>query len=770
MYILNELSSLHKKVFASLAFLALTATIGFAVAEAINYNSTTERFREESVHITAFLEDNTASILDISSQILEQIQNKLIKTDVNSLQSFKSTELSNMMDLALESHQNAYESIFAVDHKGRLVGANQDLSNYSFFKSAVENFQRKFFMDYLQIDPVSHRSIIPLVRVLKNKNDEFIGLAVIGLKQDYLISSFLKAANNQGRTFFILNEDGHILFRFPFLEDSIGKDISLQPLWSSIKNQKDFNLNKAKVSIDGVLRIGSSKKVSIFPLIVGTTIPYQEVFDYWLQSTRFYIAFYLVIISLIIGVLYQTLVLHQKMTHASLQAEKETSASNKNISLNESLQKIEATIAFNKANESALAQSQAHAAQSKKSDEAKILESNSNLQSLHANHSGNTDKSTHDNSLTLVTGKLAHDFNNILTTAFGHLELSSIKTSKDHPAFPHIEKIQESLLRVKNMTKQILDFSRTRDPQPIQIDLVALILDFEAENKNKLPQNLDLILHLPPTEVTVYADPNQIYNALEHVFVNAKQALGDKPGRIDISLSPSIHHGKAQARLCIKDNGPGIPSDIQDKIFDAFFTTKKKERGTGLGLTIAHGIIKRHGGDIELSNPVENSSTQGTEFNIYLPLSSKKAQTTDVETNMLTPAGNIDKKIIVVDDEKALVDMIHEFLTVSGYQVESYTDPEVALQNFKSRPNDFAMAISDMTMPKISGDQLITEMHAIAPNMPILVASGFSNRLDLLKDYKKGPLHILAKPFDFGEFLVLVKDMLTKHNSGNKAA
>lgn len=801
MSFINELSNLHKKVFLSLAFLALVTTIGFAIAEAINFQATSTRFQEETTHITSFLEDNTSSILNISSQLLEQVQNTILEkqiqinptnlsvsntnSDGKSVMDSKSNlkSLLNYMQATTQAHSNAYESFYLVSRSGQVISENLDIKDCSFYKLATEDIHQNYFMDALQVDPISQKNILPFVKILKNSNNEFIGMAVLGLKPDFILSSFLKAANQSGRSFFLLSEGGQLLYRFPFIENTIGQDISMQPLWTAIKSNKNFQLSKASVSLDGVLRIGSSKKISNFPLIIGTTIPYQEVFDYWLQNSKFYLMFYVIVLFLIASVLYQTLSLQQKINQKSMQEEAEQEEINKNTNINESLKKVEQKY-LEKQQEKEIIQKQIQVInninelnqqQSKNQIHSDISFDPQIHQTAMASAAAVKINATADSkpdqtvSLSLVTGKLAHDFNNILTTAFGHLELSSIKTSKDHPSYPHIEKVQEALLRVKNMTKQILDFSRTKDPQPLQIDLVSLILDFEAENKNRLPKNLDLILHLPPTEVTTFADPNQIYNALEHIFTNSKQALADKPGRIDIRLIPCIHKGKACARISIKDNGPGIPDDIYHQIFDPFFSTKKKERGTGLGLTIAHGIINKHGGEIELVKPnsqPNNSdilSYSGAEFNIYLPLSSKKAQT-DVETNMLTPANNVDKKIIVVDDEKALVDMIHEFLTVSGYQVESYTDPEVALENFKARPNDFAMAISDMTMPKISGDQLISEMHTISPTMPILVASGFSNRLDLLKDYKKGPLHILAKPFDFGEFLVLVKDMLTKHH------
>ena len=206
-------------------------------------------------------------------------------------------------------------------------------------------------------------------------------------------------------------------------------------------------------------------------------------------------------------------------------------------------------------------------------------------------------------------------------------------------------------------------------------------------------------------------------------------------------------------KLIITDTGSGIPEEIAAKIFDPYFTTKNSEKGTGLGLSTVHGIVKDHGGCIK----VYSESNVGTSFQIFLPIVDLKAQKIDVLDEQL-PCGS--ETILFIDDEKLLLEIGKELLETIGYKVETRASSIDALEAFRVRPAKYDLIISDMTMPKMTGDQLAIEIKKIEPKVPIILYTGFSTRINSEKLKKIGIAKVLMKPVTIKELAVNVRHAL----------
>ncbi len=374
-------------------------------------------------------------------------------------------------------------------------------------------------------------------------------------------------------------------------------------------------------------------------------------------------------------------------------------------------------------------------------------------------------------SIGTLAGGIAHDFNNILGAVYGYAQLArlEIPDSNHTPgkALNHINQIIRACDRAKDLVRQILTISRHNDQEMNPIQIGPIIKEVLKLLRASLPSTLDIHQQIKSHGMVIMGNPTKIHQVMMNLCTNASQAMENDPtGTLEVCLGP-VKLDKKQAetlpdigpgpylRLAVNDTGHGIKSEIMERIFDPYFTTKDKSVGTGLGLAVVQGIVKRHGGAISVYSEPEI----GTSFNIYFPI----LQTDVAEeplSEALLPGGT--EKILFIDDEPMLADMGNQLLEKLGYDVVSKTDATDALALFRSQPDNFDIVITDMTMPKMTGEKLAQEIMQIRSDMPIIICTGFNKLITRQKARDLGIYGFLMKPLSIGDLAISIQEALGK--------
>ncbi len=363
-----------------------------------------------------------------------------------------------------------------------------------------------------------------------------------------------------------------------------------------------------------------------------------------------------------------------------------------------------------------------------------------------------------------LAGGIAHDFNNILAIIIGNAELTLDDTPSGHSARENIREIITASMRAKDVVQQLLSFSRksTHVKKPIKIHTV--IEESAKLLRASIPSTIGIKTVIPSDSKVIMADPIQIHQVILNLCTNAAHAMEKNGGILeigidDIDLDPEssskyldIPPG-AYIQMVVSDTGCGIAPEIMDKVFDPYFTTKETNKGSGIGLSVVHGIVKNHGGAISIYSELG----QGTTVKVFFPVSdaTPSSQKTVEE---IPPHGN--EKILFIDDEESLAKMAGKMLERCGYRVEVDTNPEEALKKFRAAPHQFDLIITDMTMPKMTGDQLVKEILKTRPNMPIILCTGFSQHVNEISAERIGIRKYLEKPLDKRELAQVVREVL----------
>jgi PAS domain S-box-containing protein len=364
-----------------------------------------------------------------------------------------------------------------------------------------------------------------------------------------------------------------------------------------------------------------------------------------------------------------------------------------------------------------------------------------------------------------LAGGIAHDFNNVLGAITGLTELVLLDIHPEHDHAQHLNEVLKACRRAKALINQILSFSRVKEQerQPVQVRLVAK--EILKLMRASLPTTIDLIADLD-VEATVMADPTQIHQMLMNLCTNAGQALAQRGGWLKVGLQlVDLTSDEAIAGLEpgpylsieVSDNGPGIDPDLTDRIFDPFFTTKGDQGGTGLGLSVVHGIAQSMGGAVT----VDSQPDQGTTFHVLLPaVPSGEVEDGQVETSPL-PTGS--EHVLFVDDDQVLVEVGRQILSGLGYRVTATTSSPEALDMFRQAPHDFDLVLADQIMPQITGCDLAREIAAIRADVPVLLITGFINdRLDAMAE-EAGISRILMKPISVREMGLAVRAAISQN-------
>jgi PAS domain S-box-containing protein len=364
-----------------------------------------------------------------------------------------------------------------------------------------------------------------------------------------------------------------------------------------------------------------------------------------------------------------------------------------------------------------------------------------------------------------LSGGIAHDFNNILSGMIGYTEMAMLEDDPDRRQ-SHLQRVLRSCDRATDLVRRILSFSRKTDVAKKPVDVRTIVQEAVKLLRSAIPSTVEIRQNLPERPLICLADPTQIHQVVMNLCTNAAHALRAGGGVLTLELSvlevgsqspplaPDLAAG-SYGRLDVKDTGSGIDPAIMDKIFDPFFTTKAETEGTGLGLSVVYGILKGHGGTVTVASELG----KGSVFTVFLPLIPEpEGEAAEGDAAGEIPRGN--ERILLVDDEPALVELWSEALQRLGYRVSGFTRSVRAREAFESHPEDYDLVITDMTMPQMTGIALARAVLAIRPGLPVVVCTGHSDLIDGASAKAAGIRQLVMKPVHFRAFAGLIRELL----------
>ena len=362
-----------------------------------------------------------------------------------------------------------------------------------------------------------------------------------------------------------------------------------------------------------------------------------------------------------------------------------------------------------------------------------------------------------------LAGGIAHDFNNILSAIIGYTELALEDISKESLTFSNLQNVMLASDRAKNLVQQILAFSRQVESKPTPVRVDQTIQEALKFLRASIPTTIEISQNIQ-SDSMVMADPSQVLQVIMNLCSNAAHAMRTNGGKLGISLTdvgfdsdPGEPLGEVTAgkflKLTVEDTGDGIPPELNDRIFDPFFTTKKIGEGTGMGLSVVHGILNEIGGKIQVTSEIG----QGTAFNIFLPVIENEA------IPQINPADRVsmgNERILFVDDEAFQVDIGKQILERLGYRVVTETSSLEALEYFRAKPHDIDLVVTDMTMPDMTGDDLAKRILELRSDIPILLCTGYSEQITQEKAREIGIRGFALKPMVTEQFAHLVRETI----------
>ena len=360
-------------------------------------------------------------------------------------------------------------------------------------------------------------------------------------------------------------------------------------------------------------------------------------------------------------------------------------------------------------------------------------------------------------SLGTLSAGIAHDFNNILGAIHGFCDIAAEDMGPDHIAAESLKRISEASARATELVRRITTFGRRKEGMRVPTQVGEVAVEVISLLRATLPASISLATEFAGDTPPVMADAGQIHEAVMNLTTNAAYAIGATAGTIEYRtqllvvdeklarIVPNLSPGRF-VRLSVTDSGSGMDGATMERIFEAFYTTKPVGEGTGLGLSMVHGIMLGHDGAVS----VESAPGTGTSFHLYFPVAElaagAQAQMRPAQT-VVTAA----QRVIYVDDEEALAFLAKRMLSRMGHSVEVFTDPKQALARFRAHPQDYDIVVTDLTMPGMSGFDLSREVLATRPDIAVLLTTGYVRDGDEARARAIGIREIMLKPITVAE-------------------
>jgi PAS domain S-box-containing protein len=350
-----------------------------------------------------------------------------------------------------------------------------------------------------------------------------------------------------------------------------------------------------------------------------------------------------------------------------------------------------------------------------------------------------------------IAGGIAHDFNNILTVLRGNLSLVEASLPADDPVQSSLSEMDRACNRAASLVRQILTFGGRQEQSRTLMNMQPAVNDALQLLRSTIPASIEIKTSLPPNLPTVMADSAQIHQVILNLGINASHAVEGTRGRIEVTLEalevddalaatcPELHVGR-YVRLTVADNGIGMTRDTLDRIFEPFFTTKPAGRGTGLGLAVVRGIVKNHDGAITVTSEPGN----GTRFCVYFPV--VDGEVTGKHQQVVEAFHGNGERVLFLDDEEPIVLLASRMLNRLGYKVEAHTRASEALEDFRRRPAEFDLVLTDLSMPGASGMDFARSVLSIRPEVPVIMTTGYIDPDDLDLARRIGVREVILKP------------------------
>ncbi len=367
-----------------------------------------------------------------------------------------------------------------------------------------------------------------------------------------------------------------------------------------------------------------------------------------------------------------------------------------------------------------------------------------------------------------LAGGIAHDFNNILSPIFGFTELARGALPEESELREYLGEVLTASHRAKELVKQILAFSRKGDQEKHPMLMQPILKEALKLLRASLPTTIEIHQKIDADCGPIFADPTQIHQVIMNLCTNAFHAMQEHGGALEVTLSDeglyrsdyfspiSLPSGK-YVRLTVSDTGHGMDQDIVKRIFEPYFTTKEMGEGTGLGLSVAHGIVMHHGGQIT----VQSRPGKGTKFEVYFPQIETKSYEAVEKNNIALPGGS--ERILLVDDEDLVLKASSRMLERLGYTVTTFGNSGEALEFFQQKPNAFDIVITDLTMPGMKGSDLAKKFMETRPDIPIILCSGYKTQEPEAYVQELGIKKFLMKPLNRLELAETVRKILDEY-------
>ncbi len=372
-----------------------------------------------------------------------------------------------------------------------------------------------------------------------------------------------------------------------------------------------------------------------------------------------------------------------------------------------------------------------------------------------------------------LAGGIAHDFNNILGAILGNLELARQDLGPGHPAQARLAQIRQAGGRARSLVQQILAFSR-RQPHDLVVQPLQPVLEETiALLRTTLPVGVSIDLRLSEAPLWVNADATQIQQVVMNLCTNASFAVRQVAGRIEVGLehlSPPERLGADGvqgpsgdcAHLWVRDNGVGMDEATQARIFEPFFTTRTTAEGTGLGLSVVHGIVAEHGGAIT----VDSVPGEGSVFHVLLPLAARAEDAPPAPSNGAVPPRGEGQHVLYVDDDDMMLVVVQGLLQNAGYRVSICRDALTAVASLREDPAGFDIVVTDYNMPGGSGIEVARAARAIRPGLPVVISSGYLSEELRAAAASAGVQHLLQKENTVEELCGLLRQVLVNDRLG----
>jgi phosphate/phosphite/phosphonate ABC transporter binding protein len=368
-----------------------------------------------------------------------------------------------------------------------------------------------------------------------------------------------------------------------------------------------------------------------------------------------------------------------------------------------------------------------------------------------------------------LAGGIAHDFNNILGIILGYAEMALMEVAESSTARDALRQILKANHRARDLVKQILAFSRSGEQERTAIQLGLVIKEAMKLLRASIPTTIEISQEVV-SERVVLADPTQIHQIVMNLCANASHAMRNNGGTLGISLNDVQHDSTAgtcnldlqngpYVKITVRDTGQGMDPLTMERIFEPYFTTKGPGEGTGLGLAVVHGIVKSLGGALDVHSQVG----EGTTFHVYLPTLDAPGSILEEGSGTDLPVGK--EHILLIDDERELLEIGDAMLTRLGYRVTTRTSAVEALELFRNKQGAFDLIISDQTMPNLTGTELAEQCRRIRPGFPVILCTGYSEGISEEGARERGIGALLMKPVAAEDLATAIRKVLDERSA-----